>query len=132
MINALILLLGLLLIKHFVVDFYCQTEYQWKNKGNFKHPGGYLHAFLHVSGSFFVYEIIAGLTGLFPEWWLVWFLLAVEGVTHYLTDYTKVNICKKYGWAPTTSPLFWWATGTDQLIHVLVLLFTGWFYIQNV
>lgn len=37
----------LLQVKHFFADFYFQGPYQYLNKGNFKHPGGYLHAFIH-------------------------------------------------------------------------------------
>jgi hypothetical protein len=37
----------------------------------------------------------------------------VEGVVHYLVDYTKV----KYGSKDNTKPLFWTQFGLDQLAH---------------
>jgi hypothetical protein len=37
----------------------------------------------------------------------------VEGIIHYLVDYTKV----KYGSKDNTKPLFWTQFGLDQLAH---------------
>ena len=49
------LLLIALLTKHLIVDFPLQAfPYQYKNKGTYGHPGGLLHAGLHLLGTFLV------------------------------------------------------------------------------
>ena len=42
-------------------------------------------------------------------------VVAIEGVYHYLVDYTKV----KYGSKDNTTPLYWNQFGLDQLAHQL-------------
>jgi hypothetical protein len=38
-----------LMSKHAVADFYLQTPYQYLNKGKYGHPGGIIHAGIHVA-----------------------------------------------------------------------------------
>lgn len=115
-------LLFALIVKHFVVDFGMQTEYQWKNKGNIKHPGGYLHVGLHLIGTLLVIAAVAAVYGVYFPVLLIWGVAMFEAVTHYATDWSKVNICKNMGWKPDNSPYFWHMVGLDQLIHILVIL----------
>lgn len=115
----------ILLCKHTIVDWFLQNEWQYKNKGNFKHPGGYFHAFLNVFGSsmsiiIFIFIFNVTLSVSLP---VIFLLLFGEFVSHYLMDWTKVNICKKYHWTPTTSEKFWYITGFDQFIHLSYLVF---------
>lgn len=115
------LFLFLIVLKHYIVDFPLQTKYQYLNKGDFRHPGGYLHAGLHGFGTLFVIGFTASMTGIFPPIWMVWAAALFEVVTHYLTDYSKVNICKKYNLTPTNSDFYWYFVGLDQFIHIMVL-----------
>jgi hypothetical protein len=50
--NTILLVLLLLTIKHFVVDFLLQNKFQWSNKGTYGHVGGVLHAALHGIGTY--------------------------------------------------------------------------------
>ncbi len=41
--------IAILMVKHAVADFFLQTPYQYCNKGTYGHPGGFLHAGIHVA-----------------------------------------------------------------------------------
>ena len=105
-------MLVLLLVKHFILDFYYQPPYMWKNKGTFGHWGGIAHSGLHAIATFVIIVFIAG-----PIVSLL--LVTFEFVVHYMTDWAKMNINKKKGWACNTHNEFWQLTGLDQLIHQL-------------
>lgn len=84
--SATILVVGLLLaFKHFVCDGPFQTPYQYKNKGNWRHPGGFLHAAIHGIGTGLILVLLA------PAW--TWLAIA-DGFAHYAIDYAKVNLTK--------------------------------------
>jgi Na+/H+ antiporter NhaA len=107
-----LLLLTLLLVKHFVLDFYYQPPYMWQNKGTFGHWGGIAHSGIHavvtyVILSFFIDAPDAAI------------LAAFEFVVHYLTDWAKMNINRIKGRTATTHNEFWQLTGFDQLVHQL-------------
>jgi hypothetical protein len=106
-------------VKHCIADFPLQTKYQYLNKGKFLHAGGLLHAYIHGFGTFLILYHFLDLKGL---------LLAslFDFVSHYLIDYSKVNLTKKYKWSfvqggklVITSNNFFIALGVDQLLHQL-------------
>lgn len=118
--QAVILLLALFGIKHFVVDFLLQKPYQYQNKGTYGHPGGLLHAGLHGLGTVAALWIFADLS---------WILLMTifDVVIHYHVDWAKVKINKHFGWTATTHEEFWWLLGFDQLLHWLTYCaIIGW------
>jgi len=100
----------LLLVKHYMWDFYYQPPYMWKNKGTFGHPGGLLHAGVHALSTLL---IIVGWIGLEDAL----FLSICEFVIHYAMDFYKMNINREMGWACNTHDQFWQLTGFDQLVH---------------
>ena len=86
------LYLLLLTAKHFLADAPLQNEYQYLNKGNWKHLGGYLHAGIHglftlVISLFFVPVDIAILISL------------LDTLIHYVVDWLKINATAKYKWS---------------------------------
>lgn len=133
-------LLFLLLTKHFVVDFLLQPPFMWMNKGNLRHPGGYVHAGLHalVTGVLFLFFFKADLT--FEQFFAeshggpIWPIFALligsfmlfEFVCHYAIDFAKVNLNKKFDWKPESSEKFWYLMGLDQYLHYLT--YYGIFY----
>jgi hypothetical protein len=113
--TTVLLLLTLLFVKHFTIDFPLQKPYQWQNKGTYGHPGGLLHAMLHFGGTtvvlfFFVPFPLALLMG-----WL-------DGFIHYHVDWAKMNLNKTLGYGPTTHEEFWTLLGLDQLAHALTYI----------
>jgi len=124
------ILMLLLTVKHFIVDFTAQPAWMYENKGTYGHHGGVLHAWVHGLASQLVFggvtlylalnKELSSATHLGPAFL---FLLCVsEALAHYHIDWAKVNICKAKGWGPTTHEEYWWLLGFDQLLHALCYL----------
>ncbi|MBN8543729.1 MAG: DUF3307 domain-containing protein [Alphaproteobacteria bacterium] len=107
-------LLSFLLIKHFICDFMLQRRYQYENKGKYGHPGGLLHAGIHVVGTAIV---------------LCWFidpilalkLALLDGVVHYHIDFAKSNVNRKME-LQIQHNQYWALLGFDQLLHQLTYI----------
>lgn len=124
MLTISILFFLALQLKHFIIDFVLQTPYMYLNKGTINHPGGHLHAGLHALITFYIFFLFM------PSTLILFYVCLLEYVWHYITDYSKVNICKKYNWKADNSEEFWYAMGADQLSHqlcyiVMVFLLLG-------
>lgn len=104
------------MLKHAAADFFLQTPFQYCNKGIYGHPGGFLHAGIHVALTPLVYLLIA------PASLLLAASIALgEFVVHYHIDWAKEQITRRAGYTPQT-PRFWHALGIDQLLHGLTYL----------
>lgn len=119
MIFGLILdLLILLLLKHLIVDFFLQTNDMIQHKGQYGHPTGLLHSFLHGIGTFIV----------FGNWVDLGTAIALGGIDmmiHYHIDWIKMQF--KY---PITDKKFWWAFGLDQFLHQMTYIgMVFWFFV---
>lgn len=112
-----ILVLFLLLVKHYVCDFPLQSSpWMYLNKGTFGHPGGIVHSLIHVVGSFLVLIIV------FPVSDVLIYLLIWEFVLHYLIDYLKIRCCRELNYTPINGSAFWIILGLDQLLHQICYL----------
>ena len=108
--ETLILLL-LIQIKHCYADFVLQTYMQTVKKGVWMDPIGISHTLDHIYCSLIALLVFSLFVPLSASSILL--VSLVEGVIHYLVDYTKV----KYGSKDNTKPLFWTQFGLDQLAH---------------
>ena len=108
-VQLMFFLLGLLFVKHFIVDFVLQTSYQLQNKGIYGHPGGILHAGIHGLGTWMCLT-------LFVVSPYALFFGVVDAFIHYHIDWAKVKISTKYAWN-SNQPEFWFFFGLDQLLH---------------
>jgi hypothetical protein len=118
---AVLTLLTLLQLKHFIIDFPMQGPFQYLNKGTYGHPGGLLHALNHGIGTLLA---LCGLSlfGVHVALVTVVWLFLFDMVIHYHIDWAKMSLNKKLGWGPTTHEEFWWLLGLDQLLHQLTYL----------
>jgi len=107
---------GVLMLKHAVADFYLQTPYQYLNKGTYGHPGGFIHAGIHAVLTPFVYLVLVPSSLL-----LILGITLAEFVVHYHVDWLKEQVTYRNGWT-ARDPAFWYALGTDQLVHGLTYL----------
>jgi hypothetical protein len=107
---------AVLMFKHAVADFYLQTPYQYLNKDTYGHPGGFLHAGIHAALTPFVYLILVPSSLL-----LVLGITLTEFVVHYHVDWAKEQVMHRNGWTSQDRG-FWYALGTDQLVHGLTYL----------
>ena len=107
---------AVLMFKHAVADFYLQTAYQCLNKGKYGRPGGFIHAGIHTALTPLVYLVMM------PGSFLIAGAIALgEFLLHYHIDWAKEQITHRNGWTPQDRG-FWYALGTDQLIHGLTYL----------
>jgi Protein of unknown function (DUF3307) len=104
---------AVLMFKHAVADFYLQTPYQYLNKGTYGHPGGFLHAGIHAALTPFVYLVLVPSSLL-----LVLGITLAEFAVHYHVDWLKEQVTHRNGWTSHDRG-FWYALGTDQLVHGL-------------
>ena len=104
-------LLTLLLMKHFVCDFMLQRKYLYLNKGSYGHPGGLLHAGIHIVGTF-------GVLALFIDPILALKLALLDGLVHYHIDFAKSNVNRKME-LQIQHNQYWALLGFDQLLHQL-------------
>lgn len=105
--------IAVLMVKHTVADFYLQTPYQYLNKGTYGHPGGLLHAGIHVALTPLVYLLLA------PASLLIAAAIALgEFVLHYHIDWFKERTTRRQSLTPQDA-CFWHVLGTDQLLHGL-------------
>jgi hypothetical protein len=112
-----------LLVKHAVADFYLQTESQWRQKGTYGAMGGITHALTHI-------VLTAPLFWLFPggSAGLALMILLVEFAVHYHIDWAKEQVIRRRGLTTRDAP-FWWALGTDQLLHGLTYVAILWVWL---
>ena len=118
MMNEIFLLLVLLFVKHFVVDFIFQTHKQVIEKGIYGAQGGIEHSGQHAIATFFILL-------LFISWPGAVILATIDGLLHYHIDWTKININKRKN-LTTNDKEFWVWLGADQLAHTLTYLWICW------
>jgi hypothetical protein len=110
--QVLLVLAALLVLqlKHFIADFVLQSPYQFLNKGKYGHPGGVIHAGIHVLGMLFAFLVIT------PSLLLGAIIVAGEFIAHYHIDWLKERTVKYNQWVFPQSE-FWWTFGADQALH---------------
>ncbi|TPW26472.1 DUF3307 domain-containing protein [Pararhizobium mangrovi] len=109
---AVVLVLIGLQVKHFAADYLLQPKWMLANKTNLAHPGGYLHALVHVAGSLIVL-VLYGVAAV-P----MTLILVAEGLVHFAIDYSQTRWAERHAGASNTWT-FWAAHGTDQFLHQL-------------
>ena len=117
----ILLLLFLLQVKHWFADFKIQTYMQTVKKGVWLDPIGMTHTRDHMLSSLVVLLLFSFMHPIAPLTLLA--VVALEGIYHYLVDYTKV----RYGCKDNTKPLFWNQIGLDQMAHQLSYLVIAWY-----
>lgn len=110
-----ILIILLLLIKHFICDYPLQRPYQLMNKGIYGHPGGLLHAAIHGTGTLIVLLFFAPVT-------MALGLAMLDALIHYHVDWTKNRINTHFGFSTSSGSGFWILFGLDQLVHQMTYI----------
>lgn len=113
--DAIILIL-LLQLKHYAVDFYFQTYEQTVRKGIYGDLVGITHSLEHSLGTAIAMIMFSMFFPMSVAIIIVTTIL--EGLLHYHIDWFKVN----KGTKDVKSDLFWNQFGMDQLAHQLTYL----------
>jgi hypothetical protein len=122
-VHATLVAITYLLIKHTVADFYLQSEAQWRQKGTYGALGGITHALTHILLTVPLFFLFPGGSARLAAG-----ILAVEFVVHYHIDWVKEQVIRREGWT-TKDSMFWWALGTDQLLHGLTYVAILWVWL---
>lgn len=112
----ILLILALLQIKHWYIDFVLQTNEQVQGKGIYGNWSGISHSLEHVIGTLIALIVASMFMYLDPI--LIVIAAVFDGVTHYHIDWAKMN----FGNRDITTPQFWNHLGLDQMAHQLVYL----------
>lgn len=116
MYNEIFILLILLFVKHWIVDFVYQTQEEIKFKGVYGHSIGLGHSAKHGLGTAIVFFIIG-----FSIPYAIYMAL-LDALMHYHVDWAKTN----YGEKDLSKKSFWAHFGLDQLAHYATYLFLVW------
>lgn len=114
MIEAAFVLLVLLQIKHWYIDFVDQSMDEVNNKGIYGRWLGIRHSLKQALGTMFCLWVVGGND--FAFYAALFGLL--DGVVHYHVDWAKMN----WGNRDIQDPKFWNHLGLDQMMHQLTYI----------
>lgn len=114
--NALFAALVYLTVKHWIADYVLQTRFMFANKGIYGHPGGFLHALIHVVFTAPVFLILPAHS---PQ--IAALVLGGEAVIHYHMDWLKEALIRAFK-LTNAGGAYWSLFGLDQLVHSLTYL----------
>jgi len=112
---TLIIILILLQIKHWYIDFVNQSDEEVKHKGIYGDWRGLKHSLKHGVATVAILFLFVDL-----DWAL--FLGGLDFLVHYHTDYCKM----RFGNRDINTKAFWAQLGLDQLVHQLTYIFIIW------
>lgn len=109
MIEEILILLILLQVKHWYIDFVNQTDDEINQKGIYGSRAGIMHSVKHGIGTTICLLIVTG----YP--YIVYSLILgiFDFIIHYHTDYVKM----RYGEKDISNKKFWNQLGLDQMVH---------------
>jgi len=119
MFDSIFILLALLFIKHWYIDFVNQSNEEVAGKGTYGNAHGLMHSIKHGVATFlifllftydFAFSVIFGI---------------LDFVLHYHLDWAKININRRYNYT-VQDKKFWTWLGADQLAHSLTYLGLVW------
>lgn len=119
MFDSIFILLGLLFVKHWYIDFINQSMEEVHGKGIYGNAHGIMHSLKHgIATGIIMFAFIAD-----PLFSII--LGFIDFAIHYHVDWAKININKRYNYT-TEDPKFWAWLGADQLAHSLTYLGLVW------
>jgi Protein of unknown function (DUF3307) len=125
--EAVLILLLLLQIKHWYIDFVDQNDEEVKHKGIYLDWRGVKHSLKQGVGTFFMFAVLITIFGerVVPYIPFILVLSAFDFIAHYHIDWCKMN----YGNRDITTPAFWNHLGLDQMAHQIVYIIIAYFVI---
>jgi len=115
-----LVLLALLFVKHWYIDFVNQSNEEVAWKGTYLDWRGVKHSLKHGIATFLILFIVTTL-----DLEMSLFLGMLDFIIHYHVDWAKININKENNYT-VENPKFWQWLGADQLAHNLTYLFIVW------
>jgi len=119
---SVLLIVMLLNIKHYIVEFLPLTREQYKYRGVFGHPMGFIHPFMHGLVSYIILGIIFDYLN-----YIVILVCLGEAVTHYTIDYKEGCAIKIANKQLNARVCIQRLRGLDQLLHNVTYLIMIYF-----
>ena len=119
MFDSIFIILGLLFVKHWYIDFVNQSMEEVVGKGIYGNAHGLMHSIKHGVATFVIFAWFLS------SWPLAVILGFIDFATHYHIDWAKININKRWNYT-VENPKFWMWLGLDQLLHSFTYLFLVW------
>lgn len=115
MVTVALVLLALLQVKHWYIDFVDQDMVEVNHKGIYGHWLGMRHSLKQGIGTAACVGLVVG-----PAYWPASVLAGIiDGGVHYHIDWMKMN----WGNRDMQHPSFWAHLGLDQMAHQLTYIF---------
>ena len=119
MFDSIFVVLALLFVKQWYINFVNQSMEEVTGKGIYGNAHGVMHSLKHGVGTGII-------MWLFISDPLMAIMLGfIDFVLHYHIDWLKININKRYNYT-AENPKFWAWLGADQLAHSLTYLGLVW------
>lgn len=119
---TILLLLGLLQVKHTLADYFLQTQRMLSNRAVYAHLGRVQHVAIHAAFSL----IVALVVGLPFNVAIAFFV--IDAVVHFHIDWIKGSYSERTGDGPENK-MYWRAFGADQLAHQLTYIGMIWVWV---
>jgi len=119
MFDSIFILLGLLFVKHWYIDFVNQSSEEVLGKGHYGNAYGVMHSVKHGVATQLIFWAFTG------DFEYSVIISVIDFALHYHIDWAKNNINKKYNYT-VENPKFWTWLGADQLLHSLTYLMLVW------
>jgi len=119
MFDSIFLLLALLFVKHWYIDFVNQSPEEVEGKGIYGQAHGLMHSIKHGLVTFIIFAFFT------VNFSFSVIIGVIDFVIHYHVDWAKMNINKRWNYT-IEQPQFWAWLGADQLAHSLTYLGLVW------
>jgi hypothetical protein len=119
MFDSIFILLALLFVKHWYIDFVNQSNEEVAGKGLYGNAHGLMHSIKHGVVTFLIFWLFL------TEWPISIVIGFIDFVIHYHVDWAKMNINRRWNYTVADKG-FWAWLGADQLAHSLTYLLLVW------
>jgi hypothetical protein len=116
--ESILLILALLQIKHWYIDFVNQSMDEVASKGIYGDRAGLMHSLKQGLGTIIAITIVVTPVYLF----FAFICGVIDFVVHYHVDWAKMN----WGNRDIKTPQFWNHLGLDQMMHQLTYIFIAY------
>jgi len=119
MFTSIFIILAVLFVKHWYIDFVNQTSEEVAGKGIYGQAHGVMHSIKHgVATAILMFMFMR-------DFEFVVILGLIDFVVHYHVDWAKMKINAWRGYT-IEQPQFWALLGFDQLLHALTYIMLVW------
>lgn len=122
MFDSIFILLALLFVKHWYIDFVNQTNEEVAGKGIYGNAHGLMHSIKHGVATFLIFWLFLN------SWPFAIIIGFIDFFIHYHVDWAKMNINRRWNYTVADKE-FWAWLGADQLAHSLTYLLLVWLVI---